>query len=192
MQGMKTKGWLSRTKLGDKSPTVVEPNPWLVTNPIFDETPRYVGGVSVLDQTRLLTVLRHNRLVSLFLGLSTYSHTINYRAQMRGIGQIEIDEVYVGVDREGRQFVVPVQAKGGNDKLSAVQARQDIMCCASKFPALICRAISAQFMEGDLIALFKLTLEDGMIKVADEAHYRLVPADQISREELKTYAQRRK
>ncbi len=192
MQDMKTKGRLLRKKLGYKSSAVIRPNPWLVTNRIFDETPRYVGGRGILDQARLLTVLRHNRLVNLFLGLSTYSHTINHRMLMRGIGQIEIDEVYVGVDRAGRQFVVPVQAKGGNDKLSAVQARQDIMCCASKFPALICRAISAQFMEGDLIALFELTLEDGMIKVADEAHYRLVPADQISREELKAYAQRRK
>ena len=86
---------------------------------------------------------------------------------------------------------VPAAAKGGNDKLSAVQARQDIVCCAEKFPGLICRAISAQFMEGDLIALFELTLEDGAIRVVDETHYRLVPADQISREELVGYGKRK-
>ncbi len=194
MQGMKTKArlmvWGSARKV--KSVTSIAPNPWLITTPVFDETPRYVGGARVLDMARLLAVIRHNRLVNQFLGLSAYSHTINYRAMVRGIGQIEIDEVYVGVDRVGRQFVVPVQAKGGNDKLSAVQARQDIGCCAEKFPGLICRAISAQFMEGDLIVLFELTLQDGAIKVADEAHYRLVPADQISCEELQDYARRKK
>jgi hypothetical protein len=94
------------------------------------------------------------------------------------------------MDCRGRHFVVPVQAKGGNDKLSPVQAKQDIACCEEKFPGLICRAISAQFMADDLIALFELTLEDGAIKVVDEAHYRLVPAEQISRDDLKAYAAR--
>jgi deoxyxylulose-5-phosphate synthase len=44
-----------------------------------------------------------------------------------------------------------------------VQAKQDIACCEEKFPGLICRAISAQFMADDMIALFELTLEEGAI-----------------------------
>jgi hypothetical protein len=47
-----------------------------------------------------------------------------------------------------------------------VQARQDIICCGSKFPDPICRANSAQFMPGEVIALFELTLEDGVVKIA--------------------------
>jgi hypothetical protein len=85
---------------------------------------------------------------------------------------------------------VPVQAKGGSDKLSAVQTKQDITCCAEKFPTLACRAISAQFMAGDVIALFELTIESDLVKVVDEAHYKLVPADQISSDELVMYSQR--
>jgi hypothetical protein len=192
MQRMKTKTQLSVTKRKHKLGINIAPNPWLVSYPVFDETPRYIGGADIFGETRLLAVVRKNRLVNLLLGLSAYSHTINYRALVHGIGQIEIDEVYLGVDRTGRQFVIPIQAKCGNDKQSAVQARQDILCCADKFPGLICRAISAQFMEGDLIALFELMLQDGAIKVVDEAHYRLVPADEISRDELLAYAQRKK
>jgi hypothetical protein len=56
------------------------------------------------------------------------------------------------VDRNGRQFVSPIQAKGGNDQLSVVQTKQDLACCTEKYPDLISRAISAQFMEDDLIA----------------------------------------
>ncbi len=85
-----------------------------------------------------------------------------------------------------------MQAKGGSDKLSPVQAKQDIACCQEKFPGLICRAISAQFIERDLLCLFELTLDEGVIKIVDEAHYRLVPADQISREDLAAYRQRSK
>ncbi len=80
----------------------------------------------------------------------------------------------------GRQFVIPVQAKSGSDKHGVVQTQQDIACCAEKFPTLICRAVSAQFMTEDKIALFELTIENGEIKVVDERHYQLVAATYIS------------
>ena len=90
------------------------------------------------------------------------------------------------MDKPGRHFVVPVQAKGGSDQLGAVQSKQDIMCCREKFPDLICRSISAQFMEdGKTVALFEVTEEDGEIKVVEERHYKLVPASDISPEELR-------
>jgi hypothetical protein len=169
----------------------IVPNPNLVTIKIPDATPEIISSYALSDEQALLAKVRYNRLIDVFLGLASYSLQSHLRTTVAAVGQIEIDEVYVGVDRRGRQFVVPVQAKGGSDKLSAVQARQDMLCCAEKFPAIICRAISAQFMADDLIALFELTLEEGTIKVVDEAHYRLVPADQISREELQAYALRK-
>ncbi|MBX6321996.1 MAG: endonuclease, partial [Rhodospirillaceae bacterium] len=97
---------------------------------------------------------------------------------------------YVGVDRHGRQYVMPVQAKGGADQLSVVQTKQDLLCCAEKFPNLICRAISTQFMADNLIALFELTVEDDHVKVVEERHYRLVPSDAITAEDLATYGRR--
>jgi hypothetical protein len=109
---------------------------------------------------------------------------------VKDIGQIEIDEIYVGLDRQGRQFLLPVQAKGGTDQLSTVQSQQDIACCAQKFPNLICRSISTQFLENDLIAMFELVLENGNVRIVDEKHYKLVPADQISQVDLKTYSSR--
>jgi hypothetical protein len=42
------------------------------------------------------------------------------RRQIKDVGQVETDEIYVGVDRKGAHFVFPVQAKGGTDKLSVV------------------------------------------------------------------------
>ena len=135
------------------------PNPWLATNQILDETPRFIDTFRGASKTILLAKIRHNRLVNVFLGLTAFSFERHLLATVGTIGQIEIDEVYVGVDRSGRQFVVPVQAKGGSDKLGATQAKQDIAYCEAKFPSLICRAVSAQFVENDLIALFELTLE---------------------------------
>ena len=31
---------------------------------------------------------------------------------------VETDEIYVGLDKRGSHYVVPVQAKGGNDRLN--------------------------------------------------------------------------
>lgn len=169
----------------------IAPNPNLATIKIPDATPEIIAAYALSDEQALLAKVRYNRLIDVFLGIATYSLQSHLRTTVEGIGQIEIDEVYVGLDRAGRQFVVPVQAKGGGDKLNVVQTKQDMACCAKKFPGLICRALSAQFMEDDLIALFELTLEGDTIKIVDEAHYRLVPADQISADELAAYQLRR-
>jgi hypothetical protein len=52
---------------------------------------------------------------------------------------------------------------------------------------LICRAISAQFIDVDLIALFELRQSGDDIRIAEERHYKLVPADQITRDDLRAY-----
>jgi hypothetical protein len=168
----------------------IVPNSSLVTVKIPDATPEIIATHALTDEQALLAKVRYNRLLDIFLGMATFSLQSHLRTTVKGIGQIEIDEIYVGVDRRGVQYVVPVQAKGGSDQLSVVQSRQDIACCNERFPTLICRSVSTQFMENDLIALFELTVEDGQVKVVDERHYRLVSADQISDDELRSYSAR--
>lgn len=105
--------------------------------------------------------------------------------------QIEIDEVYVGLDKYGCQYIIPIQAKGGNDQLSTVQSKQDMACCTEKFPDLVCRAVSAQFLDDDRIAMFELCLDDrGLVRTVEERHYRLVSADQIGASDLANYRSR--
>ncbi|MFA7173125.1 MAG: DNA cytosine methyltransferase [Kiritimatiellia bacterium] len=76
------------------------------------------------------------------------------------------------------------------NQLSVVQTKQDIAFCQEKFKDLQCRAISAQFISSDLIALFELTLEDGMVRIVDEKHYKLVSSNEISSDDLHEYASR--
>lgn len=166
----------------------IAPNENLVTIKIPDATPEIITTHSLSDEQALLARVRYNRLIDIFLGITTYSLQNHLRTTVRGLGQIEIDEVYVGVDRYGCQYIIPVQAKGGSDQLSTVQAKQDIACCAEKFPDLVCRAISAQFMADSRIAMFELRLEpDGLVKIVEERHYCLVSADQILLTDLASY-----
>ena len=104
--------------------------------------------------------------------------------------QVETDEIYIGLDKRGAHYVLPVQAKGGKDKIGVVQIEQDFELCALKFPHLICRAIAAQFMEDNLIALFEFEQTIEGIKVSSEKHYRLVKPNELSPEELQSYSVR--
>jgi len=163
------------------------PNPQLAAIKIPDATPEIVSAYALSDEQALLAKVRYNRLLDIFLGVAAYSLQNHLRTAVAGLGQVEIDEIYVAIDKRGRQYVLPVQAKGGNDRLSTVQTRQDMACCAEKFPQLLCRAISAQFIEADLIALFELGASGDDIRITEERHYRLVPADQITRDDLRAY-----
>jgi hypothetical protein len=162
----------------------------LVATKIPASTPEIISAYALNDEQALLAKVRYNRLVDIFLGVTTYSLQNHMRTTVKGLGQIEIDEVYVGINRNGQQFVIPVQAKGGSDQLATVQTSQDIACCKEKFPNLACRPVSAQFMSGEVIAMFELTLQRGDVKVLEERHYRLVPSDQIEEEDLKLYSSR--
>jgi hypothetical protein len=162
----------------------------LITIKVPDSTPEIITAYALSDEQALLAKLRYNRLIDIFLGITAYSLQNHLRTNLKSVGQIEIDEMYVGVDRHGRQFVVPVQAKGGSDKHGVVQTNQDIVYCKEKFPNLVCRAISAQFMSNDRIAMFELTVQDGEVRVVEEKHYRLVPAGDIRGEDLQAYNSR--
>ena len=170
----------------------IVPRADLVSIRIPDATPEIISRYALGDEQALLAKVRYNRLIDIFLGVTTYSLQNHLRTTVKGIGQIEIDEIYVGVNKNGQQFVIPVQAKGGSDQLAVIQTQQDLACCAEKFPALTCRAISAQFMndEANTIAIFELTLEKDEVKVVEERHYCLVPADSITAADLRSYAGR--
>jgi len=167
------------------------PNPERMAIKVPDATPELVAAHALSDEQALLARVRYNRLIDVFLGLTAYSLQNHLRTAVSGLGQIEIDEVYVGVDRHGCQQVIPVQAKGGKDRLSTVQARQDLLCCEAKFPGLPCRAVAAQFMDAGRIAMFELGLDDsGAVRILDEEHYVLVAADEVSSEDQARYRQR--
>jgi hypothetical protein len=169
----------------------IAPNPSLVTIKIPDATPELIAANALSDEQALLARVRYNRLIDIFLGITAYSLQNHLRTTVKGLGQIEIDEIYAGIDRHGCQYIIPVQAKGGSDQLATVQAKQDIACCAEKFPGLICRAISAQFMDDSLIAIFELCLDkDDIVRVVDERHYKLVPSNDIGDQDRADYRSR--
>jgi len=154
---------------------------------VRDATPKLIRAYALDHEQALLAIVRYNRLIDTFLGLTTYSLQNQLRTTVKGIGQIEIDELYIGLDKRGCHYVIPVQAKGGKDQIGVVQTTQDIKWVEQKFPGMRCRAIAAQFAKDGVIALFELTLQGSEVRVVDERHYQLVPADELDKDAIRRF-----
>lgn len=168
----------------------IVPNALLAETKLPDATPGMIAMYALGDEQALLAKLRYNRLIDIFTGVTCYSLQSHLRTTVPNIGQVETDEIYIGIDRRGAQYVFPVQAKGGKDKLGIIQVEQDLALCENKFPSLICRPIAAQFIDKDFIALFEFEESDKGIAITSEGHYRLVVSDDVTSGDLEAYRTR--
>lgn len=170
------------------SMSAITPSPMMAQIKVPDATPGVIEKYRLSDEQALLAKLRYNRLLDIFTGVTCYSLQNHLRTFVAEMGQVETDELYIGIDRRGAHYVFPVQAKGGKDRISIVQIEQDYAMCKDKFPTLICRPIAAQF-SGENIVIFGFEDTDAGLRIASEKHYRLVPHNQVTAQDLKTYAE---
>jgi hypothetical protein len=162
---------------------------------IPDATPeilkKYAPG---RDEQALLTKVRYNRLIDIFTGLTSYSIQNHYRTTVPDLGQIEIDEIYVGISKNGTHYVMPCQAKSPKDHFGVVQAYQDVLLCRYQYAGAICRPIGIQFTGPNSMALLELEIveEEEIFKmnIVEEKHYRLVPYMEIDSTDLSNYMNR--
>ncbi|MCI9161830.1 MAG: hypothetical protein HFG59_00990 [Lachnospiraceae bacterium] len=73
----------------EKGMEFIEPDTMLATIKIPDGTPSIVKKYSASDEQALLTIVRYNRLIDTFLGITCYSLQNHLRTTVDGIGQIE-------------------------------------------------------------------------------------------------------
>jgi hypothetical protein len=168
----------------------LQPNANMAVTKVPDATPGIVAKYAFNDEQALLARLRYNRLIDIFTGVTCYSLQSHLRTAIPEMGQVEMDELYVGLDKKGAHYIFPIQAKGRADKLNVVQIEQDFAVCAKKCPDLICRPIGAQFLETGTIALFEFEQADGSVKISAEKHYKLVPPEEVTKQDLENYRQR--
>lgn len=162
-----------RVKIPDATPEIVK---------------KYAPGT---DEQALLTKVRYNRLVDVFTGLTCYSIQNHLRTTVDKIGQIEIDEIYLGVSKKGAHYVIPCQAKSPGDRFGIVQVMQDIEFCKQRYPNAICKPIALQFLGETEVAILELAvqceLEVYKLSVVDERHYQLTTKDGIADSDITAY-----
>lgn len=170
--------------------SMVIPSPMMAETKIPDATPGIISRYALNDEQAVLAKIRYNRLIDIFTGLTCYSLQNHLRTSVPEMGQVETDEIYIGIDKRGVHYVLPIQAKGRKDKIGIVQIEQDIRVCESKFSSLICRSIAAQSISDDVIALFEFEAAGNEIKIVSEKHYKLVKSKDLTIDDLKSYQER--
>lgn len=89
----------------------IVPNPELATVKVPDATPEIIATYALGDEQALLARVRYNRLIDIFLGVTAYSLQSHMRTAVAGVGQIEIDEVYVALDRDASTTSCPCKPR---------------------------------------------------------------------------------
>jgi len=173
------------------SPGKIIPTAHIRPTKVPDATPEIVRHYAPgTDEQALLTRARYNWLVDIFTGITCYSVQNHLRTTVSDIGQVEVDEIYVGVNKRGTHFVMPCQAKSMGDKFGIVQVMQDMALCEERYPIAICKPIALQFVNENGVAILELVVvdEDELLRlsIVDEKHYELVPRTQISNDELRS------
>ncbi len=181
---------IGKYKFVQRKGVIVVPNDALAETKIPDSTPEIISKYAISDEQATLARLRYNRIVDIFTGVTCYSLQNHLRTTVTGIGQIEIDELYVGIDRNGAHYILPVQAKSHNDRLTIVQPDQDITFANIKYPNTICYSIGAKLLDDNLIAMYRFEQTSEGPRIVTEAHYRLVPNEDLSDLELQQYRDR--
>ena len=153
---------------------------------IPDATPKIVRMYSFDDEQSLLARIRYNRLIDVFTGITCYSLQNHLRTTVEGIGQIETDEIYVGVDN--KELIMSFLFRQRWYRYDECRPdRTRFRYVPREVSELICIPIGAQFMSEDEIAMFAFTQsDDGEVTIWDERHYILTP-ENIEQEELDSY-----
>jgi hypothetical protein len=140
-------------------------------------------------------------LVDIFLRIATYPLQSHWRTTVAFFSnsQIETDDLLVGVDRHGTQYVIPIQAKGEKEPIGVVQVIQDAYRCVEKFRGLCCRPVAAKTVKRETqpdgyevytIALLEMGLTPPWdVYPKRQKHYQLVQASKVTVEELQQYRQ---
>ncbi|MFT3894953.1 MAG: hypothetical protein QM730_25280 [Anaerolineales bacterium] len=180
----------SKYKLALVQQSIVVPSNMMAETKIPDATPGIISRYALNDEQAALAKIRYNRLIDIFTGLTCYSLQNHLRTAVPEMGQVETDEIYIGIDKRGVHYVLPIQAKGRKDKIGIVQIEQDVQVCESKFPDLVCRPIAAHSLNDEVIALFEFEYSENEIRIFSEKHYKLVKSKDLSLDELRSYQER--
>lgn len=166
-----------------RSPYIDIPTDLQVIN-ILDATPDIVLKYSGRDEQGLLSKIRYNRLVDTFLGITAYHLQGHFRAYLADSGQVEIDDLYLGVDTDGNQYVVPIEAKTADEPLGVIQIVSLNTFGRENFPDLILRSIAIKsWHDGSIFCIeFNNSLDTNKIEVVEYKRYRLVRDKGLARQ----------
>lgn len=141
---------------------------------ILDATPQIVLKYQGSDEQALLARIRYNRLVDIFTGLTTYHLQSHFRSTVKGLGQVEIDDLYIGVNSEGQGFMLPLEAKSADprDRLGVIQITQMVKFVKQHFEDLPVRPLGVKVLPDQTYLFMEFTDSEDVTEVATRRFMR--------------------
>ena len=158
--------------------------PWGRGREIMDEVldkeewKEVVEGLLRQDEQSLLTLVLYNRLVDIFTGLTCFHIQNHYRSFVTGMGEVELDALYVGVDKTGTLSVIPIEAKSQaeSEMIGRIQVSQMAKLVRQDFADLRRRILTVKaLMDGTIaIAEFDDHTEPDDIGIVSVSRFQLI------------------
>ena len=122
---------------------------------IYNAIPEVVEGLLRQDEQSLLTRVLYNRLVDIFTGLTCFHIQNHYRSFVAGMGEVELDALYVGVDKTGTLYVLPIEAKSQaeSEMIGRIQVSQMAKLVRQDFARLRRRILAVKALADGTIAM---------------------------------------
>jgi len=141
---------------------------------ILDATPQLVLKYQGADEQGFLARIRYNRLIDTFTALTAYHIQGHFRTTISNVGQVEIDDLYIGIDTDGHGFVLPIEAKSESpkDQLGVIQVTQMVKFARQHFADLTVRPIGVKILPDGSYMFLELNDSDDPNLVATKRYKR--------------------
>lgn len=140
--------------------------------------PEVVEGLLREDEQSLLTRILYNRLVDIFTELTCFHIQNHYRSFVAEVGEVELDSLYVGMDRTGQLTILPIEAKsvGQNEFIGRIQVSQMVSLMRQDFPNMAHRVLAVKPLSDGTVGMaeFSDTTDPDESRVISVARFRLI------------------
>jgi hypothetical protein len=145
---------------------------------IYNAIPEVVEGLLRQDEQSLLTLVLYNRLVDIFTGLTCFHIQNHYRSFIAGMGEVELDALYVGVDKTGTLIVIPIEAKSQaeSEMIGRIQVSQMAKLVRQDFADLGRRVLAIKILADRTIAIVEFDdhAEPDELGIVSVSRFRLI------------------
>ncbi|MCK6580889.1 MAG: hypothetical protein L6Q98_22585 [Anaerolineae bacterium] len=101
-----------------------------------------------------------------------------HKDEVLGVGQVELDALYAGVDTGGQIYVLPIEAKSRSDHemIGRVQVAQMVKSARQDFPGFIRRPLAVKMLADDSIGIVEFSdqAEPDALSIHAVRRYRLI------------------